>query len=186
MELSLLNQNLMDSSETTPRQQILQELSTMSHLVDDTIHSVRRIITELRPEVLDHLDLSSALEWQIQEFRARTGIKTNFQSNLINSPLNQEGVTAIFRILQETLTNVSRHAQATAVHVKLIQKDDDLILEVQDNGKGITDEETRKSGSFGILGMRERVLLLRGTLMMEGTPEKGTLVRVSIPISENR
>jgi signal transduction histidine kinase len=186
MELSLLNQNLLESSETAPRQRILQELSTMSHLVDDTIRSVRRIITELRPEVLDHLDLSSALEWQIQEFRARTGTKTSFQSNLVESPLNQEGVTAIFRILQETLTNVYRHAQATNVQVKLIEDQDFIILEVRDNGKGITDEDSRKSGSFGILGMKERVLLLGGTLSMEGEPGKGTTVRVAIPLSENR
>lgn len=186
MELSLLNQNLLESSVTAPRQQILQELGTMSHLVDDTIRSVRRIITELRPEVLDHLDLSSALEWQIQEFRARTGIKTNFYSTLQNSPLNQEGVTALFRILQETLTNVSRHAQATALQVKLIDNEDSIILEVKDNGRGITEEETRKTGSFGILGMRERVLLLGGTLSMNGTPGKGTTVKVEIPLSENR
>jgi PAS domain S-box-containing protein len=186
MELSLLNQNLLESSDTAPRQKILQELSTMSHLVDDTIRSVRRIITELRPEVLDHLDLSSALEWQIQEFRARTGIKTSFQSNLVESPLNQEGVTAIFRILQETLTNVYRHAQSTNVQVKLIEDQDFIILEVRDNGKGITEEETRKSGSFGILGMKERVLLLGGTLSMEGELGKGTAVRVAIPLAENR
>jgi PAS domain S-box-containing protein len=186
MELSLLNQNLLESSETAPRQRILKELSTMSHLVDDTIRSVRRIITELRPEVLDHLDLSSALEWQIQEFRARTGIKTSFQSNLVESPLNQEGVTAIFRILQETLTNVYRHAQSKSVQVKLIEDQDSIILEVRDNGKGITDEDSRKSGSFGILGMKERVLLLGGTLSMEGGPGKGTTVRVAIPLSENR
>jgi len=104
----------------------------------------------------------------------------------VNSPLNQEGVTAIFRILQETLTNVSRHAQATSVHVKLIEENDSIILEVQDNGKGITEEETRKPGSFGILGMKERVLLLGGALTMEGEPRKGTVVRVSIPLSENR
>ena len=186
MELSLLNQNLLESSDTAPRQQILQELSTMSKLVDDTIRSVRRIITELRPEVLDHLDLSSALEWQIQEFRARTGIKTTFQSSVQNSPLNQDGVTAIFRILQETITNVSRHAQASAVQIKLIDNDDSIILEVKDNGRGITEEETKKTGSFGILGMRERVLLLGGTLTMTGIPGKGTTVRVEIPLSENR
>jgi PAS domain S-box-containing protein len=186
MELSLLNQNLLQSADTAQGQQIMQELGTMSKLVDDTIRSVRRIITELRPEVLDHLDLSSALEWQIQEFRARTGIKTTFQSTVQNSPLNQEGVTAIFRILQETITNVSRHAQASAVQVKLIDNDDSIILEVKDNGRGITEEETKKTGSFGILGMRERVLLLGGTLTMKGIPGKGTTVRVEIPLSENR
>lgn len=187
MELSLLNQNLLGSSpDIAPRQQIMQELSTMSNLVDDTIRSVRRIITELRPEVLDHLDLSSALEWQIQEFRARTGIKTSFQSTVQNSPLNQEGVTAIFRILQETLTNVNRHAQASMVQVKLIDNEDSIILEVKDNGRGITEEETKKTGSFGILGMKERVLLLGGALTMKGNPGKGTTVRVEIPLSENR
>jgi PAS domain S-box-containing protein len=177
MELSLLNQNLLESSDTAPRHRILQELGTMSNLVDDTIRSVRRIITELRPEVL---------EWQIQEFRARTGIKTSFYSTLQNSPLNQEGVTALFRILQETLTNVNRHAQATALQVKLIDNTDSIILEVKDNGRGITEEETRKTGSFGILGMRERVLLLGGTLSLTGSPGKGTIVRVEIPLSENR
>ena len=185
MELSLLNQNVLESSENAPRQQIVQELSTMSNLVDDTIRSVRRIITELRPEVLDHLDLASALEWQIQEFRARTGMKTSFQSTVNNSPLNQEGVTALFRILQETLTNVSRHAQATSLQVKLIDNEDSIILEVKDNGRGITEEETRKTGSFGLLGMRERVLLLGGTLKITGSPGKGTTVRVEIPLSEN-
>ena len=186
MELSLLNQNLTGSIDNAPKQSINQELTTMSNLVDDTIRSVRRIITELRPEVLDHLDLSSALEWQIQEFRARTGLKTSFQSTVQNSPLNQEGVTALFRILQETLTNVSRHAQATSLQVKLIDNDDSIILEVKDNGRGITEEEARKTGSFGVLGMKERVLLLGGTLKITGTPGKGTTVRVEIPLSENR
>ena len=186
MELSLLNQNLMESSAIAPRQQILQELGTMSNLVDDTIRSVRRIITELRPEVLDHLDLSSALEWQTQEFRARTGIKTTFESLVNNAALHQDGVTALFRILQETLTNVSRHAQASQLHVKLIENEESIILEVKDNGKGITEEETRKTGSFGILGMRERVLLLGGTLTMTGAPGEGTTVRVEVPLSENR
>jgi PAS domain S-box-containing protein len=186
MELTLLNQSLMESSEMAPREQILQELGTMSKLVDDTIHSVRHIITELRPEEMDHLDIASALEEQVRQFRVRTGIKASYRSTLTDTPLDQKGRTAIFRILQETLTNVLRHSQATSVDVKLIDNEESIILEVKDNGRGITEEDTKKSGSFGIMGMRERVLLLGGTIEMTGAPNKGTTVTVKIPLSENR
>jgi signal transduction histidine kinase len=162
---------------------LLEELGIMSNLVDDTISSVRRIISELRPEVLDHLDLTSAMEWQIHEFQKRTGIECSFRSNLRGKPFGEDGNTALFRILQETLTNVHRHANATHVRINLSQKDGQVILEVRDNGKGIEAKDISKSGSFGILGMKERVILLKGDMDITGNPGKGTTVRVNVPVA---
>jgi signal transduction histidine kinase len=152
-------------------------------LLDQTIQSVRRIGTELRPGILDDLGLVAALEWAAEEFQTRTG--TRCQSSLPNEdiPLDPERATALFRIFQETLTNVARHANATRVDARLAKDNGSLVLEIRDNGKGISDQQLAGGASLGILGMRERVRLLGGTLTISSSPEGGTTVRVQIPNS---
>jgi PAS domain S-box-containing protein len=152
-------------------------------LLDQTIQSVRRIATGLRPGILDDMGLVAALEWAAEDFQTRTGTRCRVDLPDADIALDPERATALFRIFQETLTNVARHADATQVDVRLGKENGNLILEVRDNGKGISEEHLSAGTSLGILGMRERVLLLGGTLTISGTPGKGTTVRVLIPAS---
>ncbi len=155
-------------------------------LVDQTIQSVRKISTELRPGILDALGLVAAVEWAAEEFETRTGTRCRPDLPKDVLEIDQERTTAIFRILQETLTNIARHADATQVDIRLTIEDGSLILDVHDNGIGISGEQLSASGSLGILGMRERVLLLGGEFLMSGEPNQGTRVRVRIPLSASR
>ncbi len=160
---------------------LTEKIKSMSSIIDMTIYTVRRISSELRPVLLDDLGLQAAIEWQAKEFEDRTGIscKVTFHSDTGN--LDQERSTAIFRIFQETLTNVVRHAEATEVRASLEETPDMLIMTVKDNGAGITEEEILNSKSFGIIGMQERALLLGGDIKLKGVRDKGTTVTVSIP-----
>ena len=150
-------------------------------LVDRTIQSMRRICTELRPAVLDALGLVAALEWAAGEFAARTGARCRLDFPPDEIVIDQECTVALFRIFQETLTNVARHANATEVNVRLAKVDGKLALEVHDNGIGVSEERPAARGSLGIVGMRERALLVGGEFTITGGPGKGTTVRVGIP-----
>ena len=162
---------------------VLDKTKSMASHIDTTIQTVRRIATELRPGILDDLGLVPAIEWQAQEFQKRTGIKCKVTSHLPEEMLDDDLNTAFFRIFQETLTNVIRHAQAKRVEVVLQQVDNLLCMEVRDNGRGITEAEINNTHSIGLLGMRERASLLGGEVTFEGQPGKGTIVRVTIPLS---
>ena len=149
--------------------------------MDETIESVRRISTELRPGMLDDLGLAATVEWAAEEFASRTGTKCLLDLGAEEIAVDSETATAVFRIFQETLTNVARHANAREVKVRLAEENGDLTLEVHDNGRGIGEDELANANSLGILGMRERALLLGGTLTITGQPGKGTTVRIRIP-----
>jgi len=155
---------------------------SMIQLIDTTVQAVRRISAELRPGILDDLGLEAAIEWQLQEFQARTGIQSDLTSTVEEINLEADCATAIFRIFQEALTNVARHAQATQLEVTLQDQANHLILRVRDNGRGITEDELLNSRSFGLLGMQERVLLLAGEINIHGTPGKGTTLIVKVPL----
>ncbi len=150
-------------------------------LVDQAIQSVQRIGTELRPGILDDLGLAAALEWAAEDFQTRTGTKCEISLPDGGILLDPERATALFRIFQETLTNVARHAEATEVQARLAKENGNLVLEIRDNGKGASEEQLSDKSSLGILGMRERVLLLGGTLTISSILGKGTTVRVLIP-----
>ena len=152
-------------------------------LVDQAIQSVRRLGTELRPGILDDMGLMAALEWAAEDFQTRTGTKCEISLPDAHIPLDRERATALFRIFQETLTNVVRHAEATQVHARLAEVNGNLLLEIGDNGKGASEEQLSGKSSLGILGMRERVLLLGGTLTISSNLGIGTTVRVLIPDS---
>ena len=149
--------------------------------VDGTVDSVRRIATELRPGVLDLLGLVPAIEWQAQEFGRRTGIATDLDLHSDDSPVDDDRATTVFRILQEALTNVARHAQATRVRIGVTQTREELLLEVTDNGRGISQTELADRSSLGLVGVRERAIACGGVLEIEGSPGKGTRVHVRIP-----
>jgi signal transduction histidine kinase len=154
--------------------------------LDETIQSVRKIATELRPGILDDLGLVAAVEWAAEEFQARTGTKCRVSLPDGDIAMDPERATALFRIFQETLTNVARHANATEVNARLGKDNGDLFLEVHDNGQGIDEEELSAGRSLGIMGMRERALLLRGDFTIRGVPGKGTTVKVRIPNTDSK
>jgi PAS domain S-box-containing protein len=155
--------------------------SSILQLVDESIRTVRRISTELRPGMLDDLGLVATIEWAGEDFQARTGTTCRLDLPRDDIAVDPEQATAIFRIFQETLTNVARHADATAVEVRLVKEGGELMLKVHDNGKGIPEGKLSASKSLGILGMRERAILLGGELAISSLPGAGTTVRVRIP-----
>ncbi|MGH2524908.1 MAG: sensor histidine kinase, partial [Anaerolineales bacterium] len=161
---------------------MLVKLNTMSALLDDSIQAVRKIATELRPGILDDLGLIAAIEWQLNEFQARTGVACAFTTGLEDSPIDPDGTTTLFRILQEALTNIARHANATRVEVGLEPVPSYLVLSVRDNGRGINEAEINSSHSLGLLGMRERARLQAGDLQVAGRPGQGTTITVRLPI----
>jgi signal transduction histidine kinase len=161
--------------------QVDQRSQSILKLLDSAIQSIRRVATELRPAILDDLGLVNAVEWVAEEFQARTGTKVQITLPRVDLAIDRERATALFRILQEALTNVAQHANATQVSIRLAQEDGILILEVHDNGQGITTDQLSAITSLGILGMRERSLLLGGDLIVSGVPAFGTTVTVRLP-----
>jgi PAS domain S-box-containing protein len=159
---------------------------TMTQLIDKTIQTVKKISTELRPGLLDDLGLAAAIEWQAEEFQKRTGIQCKITIDPKDITFDRDRNTAIYRIFQETLTNVARHAQATEVDVSLRQRDVQLELIVRDNGRGITEKELDNPRSFGLIGIRERVKIFNGINIIKGIPGKGTTVTVRMPIRDIR
>jgi PAS domain S-box-containing protein len=168
-----------------PDQAALKEKAqAMGGLIDQTVRTVRRISTELRPRILDDFGLVAALEWQAEEFTKKTGISCLFQSPGRQPKLKPDLSIAVFRIFQETLTNVVRHSGATKVEASLKKDAKDLVLTIRDNGQGISDEEIVRSKSLGLVGMRERALIFGGTIEIKGKKGKGTTVILRLPFSK--
>jgi signal transduction histidine kinase len=161
--------------------ELRDRLEDMGHLIDETIGSVRRIATELRPEILDNLGLIDAIRWQAAEFEKRT--RTPCMVTLPDDEVDcgRERATALFRILQEALTNIVRHAEATEVQVYLARDSGRLLLEITDNGRGIAADQPAGRGSFGLRGMEERAHEFGGTLRITTAPSRGTTVSVTLP-----
>ena len=156
---------------------------SMFDLIDGTIQSVRKIATRLRPEVLDELGLGPAIEWQAKEFQKRSGVRCKLSLAPGEAAIDRDRSTAAFRIFQELLTNVARHADATRLDVSMWVEGGVLMLEVEDNGKGIDESAMLSPKSLGILGMRERALPFGGDIEITGVRDQGTRVRVSIPLA---
>jgi signal transduction histidine kinase len=175
LEISLLDKKLAQYGPGI--QESIQQLLEMS---DDAIHSVQRIAMDLRPPILDDLGLAEAIEWQVKEFKTRTGIHCQFIDQMNGFELDLERSTTLFRIFQETLTNIVRHSQATQVGVKLHVDKVNIILEVRDNGCGITVEQIQNLRSLGLLGMRERAMVWGGYVNIEGVSKGGTMVTINI------
>jgi signal transduction histidine kinase len=154
--------------------------ATVNH-IDATIKSVRQIINDLRPNVLD-LGLSAAVGWQIAQFRQRTGIACDLAETHQDIAVSDRCATALFRILQESLSNISRHAQATRVQVVLRVEHDWIWMSVGDNGIGLHPDGRYKPGSFGLVGIEERINIIGGTFDIHSEPGSGTTVRVAVPM----
>ena len=179
MDLSWIGRNLPENEKP-----LVEKIRAMSKLIDTTIETVRKISTDLRPAILDDFGLLAAIEWQLAEFQRRTGIKCKIAPQSNDVVLDQGRAVALFRIVQEALTNVARHANAMNVDVSLKEGDGRVLLQIKDNGRGVKEEEITSSKSIGIVGMRERARLCGGQMRIKGIPGKGTSVKVNNPLKE--
>jgi PAS domain S-box-containing protein len=161
--------------------EVHQRIDAMSKLIDITTQSVGRTATMLRPRLLDHFGLIAAIEWQAHDFQDRSGIECHLQAEEVE--LLGDRATALFRIFQESLTNVARHAEATKVEISVSRQNGCILLEIHDDGRGVTREKISSSTSLGLLGMRERAYAFGGDVKIESDNGQGTTVRVQIPIS---
>ncbi|PYS65468.1 MAG: hypothetical protein DMF76_02505, partial [Acidobacteria bacterium] len=182
-DLEGINKILSDSGEQLP--ELRKKLETMIELTDETIDTIRRISSELRPSILDDLGLVAAIEWQAKEFQTRTRIVCTCDCSMENVGLNRKQSTAVFRIFQEALTNVLRHAQATKIDIRTKQEDGQFVLTVSDNGRGITEAEKSDVLSLGLLGMKERARLVGGEIDIARSEEGGTAITVRVPVARN-
>jgi PAS domain S-box-containing protein len=164
--------------------EVVGKLEAMQDLLDSTVAAARRISADLRPLMLDDLGLGAAIEWLVENFRARTGIDTELEAREEDLALEDPYATAVFRVLQESLTNIAKHAGASKVHVRVVRDNGSVDLTVQDDGRGFSADDSSKPGSFGLLGLRERASLLQGEVSVDSTPGKGTTVHMRIPLAE--
>ncbi len=179
-----LDMSWLATKVTRSARPVQDKVKTMVDHIDETIHTVRRIATELRPGILDSLGLVAALEWQANDFQTRTGIPCHVTSTVDDSQLSQQVATVFFRIYQEALTNIIRHAKASRVEVRLAAEDGALVLAVKDDGRGISEEEIANTRSIGLVGMRERAMLIGGEIALQGVPDKGTTMTLRVPLDQ--
>jgi PAS domain S-box-containing protein len=182
MDLLRLESVASGEEDRKKRQAMLDITHGTKELINNTILSTRRIIMEQRPSVLDDFGLVAAMEWQLGEYKIHTDISFKFNVGQIEIDMDKNLATVVFRIFQEALANVIRHSKATEVYIGLQVDEGQLILEIKDNGMGITENEITGTGSIGILGMRERALALGGEINIAGESGKGTTLNLKIPI----
>ncbi len=181
IDVSMLRKKMVPG-ETIDPGNITIELNSFINQINKSIKSVKRIAFDLRPEILDHLDIIEAVKWQAQQFQNITGIQCIVSHLPDHLDLENSFSTTVYRTVQEALTNVTRHANASEVRIMIERDSKKLLIEINDNGKGIREEDIESIKSLGLIGMRERVLLLNGTLSITGQPSKGTTVAVNLPI----
>ncbi|MFN0109649.1 MAG: sensor histidine kinase [Blastocatellia bacterium] len=164
---------------------LLPRTQDMQHLIDRTMVVMREIATELRPSILDNLGLIAAIEWHAETFQERTGIECFIRADFDDKGITDNLATAVFRILQESLTNVLKHSEATEVSISLTQSDGNLLMSVQDNGNGFSEDSINKPHAMGVIGMRERALAFSGEVNIRNAPGGGTIVSIVIPLNHH-
>lgn len=179
MDVSWVNKKITEGEGA-----IKERLQGLLHMLDDTVKSVRRISSELRPSLLDDLGLIAAMEWQLNEFEKRSGIKTSFSAPDDEVNLSNDVKTALFRIFQESLTNVARHSEANSLSVSFVQNNGDLILAIADNGKGFDKQAISERRTLGILGMNERSMMIGASYEIISEPGQGTKVSIRVPVKQ--
>ncbi len=177
MDISWINKKMIND-----KPDVIEKIKNALVLIDDTVKSVRRISTQLRPSVLDDLGLISAMEWQTDEFQKRFNIPSSFISNVATVNLHADKITAIFRIYQESLTNILRHSEATKVITSITLENDKLLMKISDNGIGFNETEIKNKKTLGLLGMKERALMLGGHYQIISKPNEGTIVLLELPL----
>ena len=163
------------------QKEIPSEFERMENLIDDTIGKLRKIYSDLRPNLLEHFGVGEAMSQHCKDFQEQSGIKCTYFQNPEEIVLDENRSIALYRIMQGSINNVKWHSQATKVDVRLVEKGPNLKLTIKDNGKGIEEEQIKSSDSFGLIGMRERARYLGGELKIKGIPDKGTTVKLEIP-----
>jgi signal transduction histidine kinase len=169
-------------TDPRPGVQLVNKLQSLIGLIEISIQSVRQISSDLRPAVLDHLGLREAVEWEALKFESRTGIRCRVTWKVKTELRDRSRELALYRILQEALTNVARHAHAGAVRIGMQKRGRSLLLTIRDNGRGITRHELSSEKSIGLLGMTERARFLGGRIAISGKTGRGTTVTVSMPV----
>ncbi|TGL58437.1 GAF domain-containing sensor histidine kinase [Leptospira sarikeiensis] len=183
IDLTLLKNNFQKSKISESK--LVSELVSMIKVTDSGIESVQRIATELRPLILEELGLLEGIEWYARDFEKRTGIVVEIQIPAGILPLEKDPSIALFRIFQETLTNAARHSKATLIRVTCLEEGSFLILKIQDNGIGIDPKQMTESKSLGLIGMRERAVVLGGEVTISSRSKRGTSIIVKIPKSNS-
>lgn len=178
MDVSWINKKIATTDET-----IKEKMKDLLAMLDQTVRTVRRISSELRPSLLDDLGLIAAMEWQLQEFKKRSDIKTSFTAPENEIKLPDMVKTGLFRIFQESLTNVVRHSNAKKMVISLEYKNNDFILSIADDGKGFDKDKIADKRTLGILGMKERTSMIGGKYEITSEPGKGTVVVVTVPLT---
>ncbi len=183
MDIAFLSKKIEKAKTEPDWDEIQNGLRSMSDITDHTINSVRRIARELRPDILDKLGLKEAIEWHAEDFTNRTGIDCVFSTSSVEFDFSRDLDTTIFRIVQESLTNVARHSGAARSKIGLKLDEKFIYLTIEDNGRGITDEQIENNKSLGLVGIKERVYSVNGKLSITGTKEEGTKLNIIIPIT---
>ncbi len=177
MDIAWLNKKI-----SNKEQSVTERFNDAIISVDSTIRTVRRIATGLRPSVLDDIGLIATIEWQTQEFEKRTGISTNFIEDTQNHHIDKNVSTELFRVLQESLTNIARHSKAKHANISLTKTENRLLLTIQDDGIGFNFDDIKEKRSLGLVGIKERVLLLGGECYIKSKPGEGTVIKVTVPL----
>ena len=181
MDISWLNKKIGITADDT----VKQKMKELLDMLDGTVKTIRRISSELRPSLLDDLGLIVAMEWHLKEFANRSGVKTKFLETETAEPsISLAAKTGLYRIFQESLTNVARHARARKVIISLHQNENIIILKIEDDGVGFDVKKSTMQRTLGILGMKERTLMMGGSYIINSKPGKGTIVEVSIPVND--
>ena len=178
MDISMLKKKL----AATPNEAAQEKLRELDQMMDETIKTVRKIAADLRPGLLDDLGLNAAIEWHLNEIEKRTGIAVQYKGLSEEFSLPVASKTALFRIVQESLTNVVRYAKAKTVHISLDRKDGQLFLKIKDDGIGFDPEKISAKKTFGFVGMRERTAMMGGSFEVDSMPGKGTAITVQVPL----
>jgi len=184
--LAVVKINISEIEKSMPKRKKdeIKKINTIKKLLDSANESIYKIASELRPSILDDLGLSAAIEWQAKEFHKNTGIKCNVKSKPVEIVLNEKLSIAIYRIIQEALTNVTRHSRARMVDIDIIVQNKNLNLAIKDNGVGIKEEKINNPKSFGLIGIRERLVPWKGTVKINGIKDEGTTIIVNVPFEE--
>jgi len=179
MDAAWLKNHLDPSTNNT---KIIEKLNELMEIADDTIQTSRRLYNSLHPSMLDDIGLIAAVEWQAKTFTKSTDILVEVHSNIHDQKFTQQISIGLFRICQESLTNILRHSKATNVIINITKKDSTIFLSIKDNGEGFDQTSINTTNRHGLLGMRERVYALNGTLNIDSSKEKGTSISIEVPI----
>ncbi len=185
--LTAMKMDLLQLDKRLPKEdvELHQRADSVVSLIDDTIKSVQGIAMELRPPILDAFGLCEAIAWQADEYKKRYGIQFDINCFQKHMELEKDLEIALFRIFQESITNVVRHAEATQVKIKVSLENDQLVMKIQDNGVGIQKDKIEDSNSIGLIGIRERIRSWNGEVQISGETGQGTRVEIRIPITKS-